>query len=178
MLGRFKVKSRIVGDAPEPKRRGRPPKQDRGVDSGAGSGGSGGEAIDPAAIGGDDSAAVVAEGTEQKRRGRKPGQKTRKNEKLDLTETLKTSLIFAHIGLAIGTRTPELALSEEQAKAMAVATADVLQYYDTQIPAKTMAWVNLAMCCGGIYFEKTTAVVERKRAEKARPVNAPMGIAA
>jgi len=81
--------------------------------------------------------------------------------------------------MAIGTKTPELALTEEQAKAMATATADVLQYYDTELPAKTMAWVNLAMVVGGVYFEKASLVVERKRAEKARPVSNPaLGMAA
>jgi hypothetical protein len=92
---------------------------------------------------------------------------------VDLAETLQGTLIFAHIGLAMATKTPELALSSEQATALAKATADVLSFYDTEVPAKTMAWMNLAMCAGGIYFEKLGAVAMRKRAEAARNVSNP-----
>jgi len=72
---------------------------------------------------------------------------------------------MAHIGLAMAFKAPELALTPEQATAMARASADVMQYYDTELPAKTMAWVNLAFCFGGVYFEKTATIVARKRME-------------
>jgi hypothetical protein len=92
---------------------------------------------------------------------------------VDLAETLQGTLIFAHIGLGMATKTPELALTSEQATALAKATADVLSFYDTEVPAKTMAWMNLMMCAGGIYFEKLGAVAMRKRSEAARNVSNP-----
>jgi len=75
-------------------------------------------------------------------------------------------------------KAPEMALQEQEAAALATATAEVLAFYDATIPAEAMAWVNLAVCAGGIYYGKLGAIVERKRSERAKSVNTSFALGA
>lgn len=173
----YTVKTRLSGSEPK-QRRSRAPREDRSAVSGIGDDGGNGddsatETVNPADIADADSSAPVTEQPERKRRGRKPGSGAGKKKSLALEETLKTTLVVAHFALGAAMKSPEMALNEQEAAALANATAEVLAFYDTTIPAEAMAWVNLAVCAGGIYYGKLGAIVERKRSERAKTVNAP-----
>lgn len=137
--------------------------------------GEDGNVIDPAGVDTDYGGASDSEAGERKERKKRGPNKAKSKERdLVLVETLKGTMIIAHLGLAVALKSPEFALTEQQAEAMAKATEHVLSFYDTEVPAKTMAWVNLGMLAGGIYLEKAGQVAMRKRSDAARPVNPPV----
>jgi hypothetical protein len=66
------------------------------------------------------------------------------------------------------THTPELELSEDEAKGLGEATVRVAQEYDLPMPdAKTMAWINLLKVVSVVYGPRVGAVRIRKTREKA-----------
>src|ERR1017187_1223324 len=66
------------------------------------------------------------------------------------------------------THTPELELSEDEAKGLGEATVRVAQEYDLPMPdAKTMAWINLLKVVSVVYGPRVGAVRIRKAREKA-----------
>lgn len=130
----------------------------------------GGITLDPASLGTGTGTIDGTEGTGKKsRKPRTP--KASKQAPLDIN-TVKNSLIIAHMGLAMTFQAQELALTNEQADAYAIAAQDVLSHYDTGATAKTMAWVNLMAAMGGIYWTKFQQVANRKNAERAARVAA------
>lgn len=62
-------------------------------------------------------------------------------------------------------KVPELNLSPEEAKKLAEGMAKVASYYDVGASEKTLAWVNLAVCAGGIYGTRAFAYHLRLKAE-------------
>lgn len=86
-----------------------------------------------------------------------------------------------HMMLAQAAATQEFALSEPESKALAESVRGVLAFYPTSvIDPKTIAWVNLAICAGGIYGTRILAIRARKRRkereEKQQPQNVvPIG---
>ena len=90
------------------------------------------------------------------RRGRKPGSKnggnvqTGKKEKLSARQL--TGLLFlSHAGAAEALNVPEIALDEREAESLANAIVDVMQYYDFEASAKTVAWANLIGTAAAVY---------------------------
>jgi hypothetical protein len=68
--------------------------------------------------------------------------------------------------------TPELALSPDEAKAMAEATANVAAHYNTLIDPKLMAWFSLFIVAGGVYGPRIMVIRARHKAEAAaKPSN-------
>jgi hypothetical protein len=66
------------------------------------------------------------------------------------------------------THTPELELSEDEAKGLGEATVRVAQEYDMPMPdAKAMAWINLLKVVSVVYGPRVGAVRIRKAREKA-----------
>lgn len=61
---------------------------------------------------------------------------------------------------------PELSLTEKEAKDLSAAIDRVASLYDFGASEKTLAWVNLAMCVGGIYGTRMFAYSVRHRAEE------------
>jgi hypothetical protein len=117
-----------------------------------------------------DPATVTASGTgsggkERKKRG--PNKGKAENKQMDVA-TLKNSLVFMHIIAAGVFGSPELALNTEQADLYASAVADVMKHYDTSVPAKTLAWMNLAAAAGGIYYQKVVEIGSRPPATVTR----------
>lgn len=115
-----------------------------------------------------------ADGSYRKKRGRKPGGNsatTRSRSKADhqaSLEGLTRILSIIHIGVATATKTPEMALEEEEAKTLAAATATVLQEFDIRPDPKVEAIVGLITAAGMIYGPRAYLISERKKEEKKR----------
>lgn len=107
-------------------------------------------AVDPRAVG----------GTGESAGGKRP----RKKKDVDLTESLQSALVIMHALAANALRIPELALTGDQAQALAVAGANVAKLYDMEMPAHLVAWGNLAMVAGAVYGGKLMAYSARMRA--------------
>ena len=85
---------------------------------------------------------------------------------------LMAILYAVHIGLAGVSHTPEVALSEQEAEAMAKAIAAVGKYYwQPVISNKLAAWTALAMTAWAIYFPRVMAIREKTTP---RPVVSPV----
>lgn len=113
-----------------------------------------------------------ADGSFRKKRGRKPGNtstNSRSGRKADYStnlESLTTVLAIVHAGLASATKTPELALDDDDAGALAKAAANVLIEFDIQPNPKVQAVVGLVMTAGAVYGPKVYMIRERKREAK------------
>jgi len=70
-----------------------------------------------------------------------------------------------HMMLATFAKVPELALSEEESKRLAEAIERVAVLYDFDASEKSIAWMNLFMCAGGIYGTRMFAFHMRTKAE-------------
>jgi len=69
--------------------------------------------------------------------------------------------------LATMMRTPEMSLSPEEARNLAVSAANVAKHYpNTGIDAKTMAWMQLAMVAMGVYGTRAMAITNNRRSRK------------
>lgn len=76
---------------------------------------------------------------------------------------------------------PELALDTEEktefggkseAGYLAQSIHDVTKHYETKFfDQKTLDWINLMQCVGAVYLTRFVAIRERRRAERARPIN-------
>lgn len=138
--------------------------------------------IDPGAIeqpasGSDNGSATSATGDAgPKRRGRKPGSTTRAKQATLDVNGIEQLLLSTHYMLAGMTRVQEIALSPDEAKSLAQATANVARHYDVSVSAKALDWTNLIMALGMVYGTRVVAMRNRARsakANRAKPVNEP-----
>lgn len=122
-----------------------------------------GDAIDRiGTASGDDSG-----GGTKRRRGRPPGsgagaKKTNKTVHLGGVEKILYS-VHMMMGAVIA---PELALNEAEAATYAEAINEVSKHYNNYIDPKLMAWINLAICVGGIYVPRVIAIRNRVASEE------------
>jgi hypothetical protein len=88
-----------------------------------------------------------------------------------------TGVILAiHSALAALTRIPEIALEEDEAKKLSVASKEVLKFYPLGMSDKVLAWVNLGVVGCGIYGTRIMAYSVRRGAEqRAKVVTLPGG---
>jgi len=92
----------------------------------------------------------------KKKRGRQPGfspgakTQTGKKEKISARQ-ITGILMLSHGFAATSAGIPELALDEAEAETIAAAMVDVLQFYDFQTNAKTLAWCNLVGTLATVY---------------------------
>jgi hypothetical protein len=107
-----------------------------------------GEAVD---------SAEATDSTEQprKKRGRQPGHtanraQTGKKEKISARQ-ITGILMLSHGFAANSTGIEQIALDEVEAETIAAALVDVLQFYDFQTSAKTLAWCNLVGTIATVY---------------------------
>ena len=112
-----------------------------------------------------------ADGTFRKKRGRRSGNSasTRSKSQADYSasiDSLARMLGFVHLGIAAASKTPELVLNEEETKALAGATAKVLEEFDIRPDPKVEAVVGLVTTAGAICGPKVYFIRERKRAER------------
>lgn len=91
-----------------------------------------------------------------KKRGRKPReagaprQQTGKKEKLSAKQ-ITGILYLGHATAADALNVPDLMIQETEAEAIASALVDVLQHYDFEASAKTIAWANLVGTLATVY---------------------------
>lgn len=89
---------------------------------------------------------------------------------VELIGQVTQMLAAAHLCFATGLSSPELLLSEPEAKALAEASAAVASYYvnggeKALLSGKTGAWVSFAMTCASIYAPKLFRNAERRKRE-------------
>ncbi len=83
-------------------------------------------------------------------------------------------LLYSHLGLAAVSKSPELALDEAEANAIAGAVANCLDVFDVRPDPRVEAVVGLVTTCGPIYATKYFLIRHRKNAERrAAPASAP-----
>jgi len=81
---------------------------------------------------------------------------------------IENALVGIHSMLALATKTPELALEDDESKPLAQAVAEVAKHYD--IPAISdvaIAWAGLIMVCGKTYGPRYVLVTQRLKEERA-----------
>lgn len=113
-------------------------------------------------------------GTSRKRgRGRPRGSRSsKKASPLDIN-AIEMLLFSTHAMLAGITKVPEIALTQDEAKQIAVATGNVARHYDLRQTQKQMDWAALLVSLGTIYGGKVFLAYNRVRAENASNVNTP-----
>lgn len=141
-----------------------------------------GTIFDPAIHSGADK--LNADGSFRKKRGRRAGSGTttgtssgsgnRSKASLSASvDALTRALAIVHAGLASVTKSPELMLTEDEAKTLANASVNVLQHFDITPDPKTEAIVALVMCGATIYGTKIYNINERKKKEREEEENKP-----
>lgn len=110
-----------------------------------------------------------------KKRGRKPREagaprpQTGKKEKLSAKQ-LTGILYLGHATAAEALNVPGLMIQETEAEAIASALVDVLQHYDFEASAKTIAWANLVGTLATVYGLKIYNL-SKKSAQSHDPVS-------
>lgn len=114
----------------------------------------------------------------KKRRGRPPGsgRKAGKPSKKTVSSSLEGIegiLLSLHLMGAAFLKIPELQLADEEAAKLSEAIGRVAALYDFGASEKTLAWINLAVCMGGVYGTRIFAYNLRikSEAEKKRKQN-------
>lgn len=122
------------------------------------------ESVDPSDVGNGSGS-----GGTGKRRGRPPGSHygPRKTKAQTNLSGLEGILLSMHAMAAGFLEVQELALDPAEAKLLADAAVQVAAYYGSVVNPKVLAWVNLAMVCGGIYGTRFAAYRMRMKSEGA-----------
>lgn len=122
-------------------------------------------------IGSTNSEGTVTENEEtiagpQKRRGRPPGSRNKTSGvPLDLGG-IEAILLSVHSALAVLLKNPKLNLTEDEAKQLAKASANVARHYDIPVTAKVMDWTTLIVVCASIYpsrFKKDKTIKDKDK---------------
>jgi len=113
-----------------------------------------------------------ADGSYRRKRNRGAGASSpnKRGPKADSSasiESLTRILAIVHVGIASATKCPEIALQDDEAKALSAATADVLKQFDIRPDPKIEAVIGLCMVAGGIYAPRVYLIRERLKEEKA-----------
>lgn len=116
-------------------------------------------------------------GEPKRKRGRPPGSRNRnsagtgsakkqaKGSPVHL-EGIEKILLSIHVGMAAFLKAPELMISQDEAKTLSSAIAEVSEHYPVVADAKTLAWINLTMALGMIYGPRGVAIYVRNKGEK------------
>lgn len=95
-----------------------------------------------------------------------PRAKKRADNKTGI-DGLTKMLYIMHLGIAQATQSPEMILTDDDAKMLAEASANVLSEFDIRPSPKAEAIVALVMAAGSIYGPR--AYLIRERLKKAKP---------
>lgn len=105
--------------------------------------------------------------------GRKPrsdkGKKRGPRNKAEVQayiSSLGSVLYLIHSTLSEVTRTPELELSEDEAKNVAKAAEELASQYEIVASEKQKAWFQFLTVCGAVYGTRAIAIAKRKSNEK------------
>lgn len=91
-------------------------------------------------------------------------------------DALTRLLAIVHLGLAAATKAPELELDDSDAKALAAATANVLEQFEIKPDPKIEAIIGLIIVSGSIYGPKLYMMRERMRATSAKNITPQGGV--
>lgn len=113
------------------------------------------------------------DGTPRKRRGRPPGSRNRTyaaEEKTpsNLIANLESILLSIHFMGAALLKTPELELSEVEAKKLSDALKNVAKHYTVNLDPKKLALVELSTTMVGVYGPRAIAIYKRGTPRPAR----------
>lgn len=72
-----------------------------------------------------------------------------------------------HATLAVMTKTPELAITEQEGRDFTKSAQNVLRHYSVQTTQKTLDWLAFMGVTAGMYGTRAFAISMRKGAEKA-----------
>jgi len=75
-------------------------------------------------------------------------------------------------------KSPELALQQTEADALAGAIAEVEKHYSVSLSPETRAWLGLATVGAMIYGPRAYIIAQRRKAEKRSPKSAPASVPA
>ncbi len=76
-------------------------------------------------------------------------------------------LVGVHAVLAMQTKTPELAITEQEGKDFTKAAQNVLRHYSVQTTQKTLDWVAFLGVTAGMYGTRAFAISARHAQERA-----------
>lgn len=168
-----------------------------GSDSGdgAGNGGSGGGSADPASILGttsggggsndddyirDDSGAILYDvrgRARKRRRGRGTSKRAKAAGKKVPVDALAQLLVLAHGTLAVLTKTPELEITDNEAKMLANPLSEILVLYDIAPPPEMLVAMQIMYASSYVYGPRIVMIrarlkeeAEKRRAEAAKNV--------
>lgn len=82
-------------------------------------------------------------------------------------------LALAHMGIATISNTPEMQLTEQEAKLLATATVPVLEQFDFKPDPRFTAVFGLVVVAGQIYVPRAVLIRMRRaeeRAQRAKPI--------
>lgn len=71
-----------------------------------------------------------------------------------------------HAMLAMQTKTPELAISEQEGRDFTKAAQNVMRHYSVQTTQKTLDWIAFAGVATGMYGTRAFAISVRRAAER------------
>jgi len=138
-------------------------------------GGSGDDGFDPTIHVGRDKR--NADGSFTRKRGRKsgggssagrnPGKGKASPDLKAATDTLSRTLLMLHLGIAGATKTPEMALSQDEADVLANASVNVLEQFDIRPDPKVEAIVGLIIAAGTVYGPRAYLIRQRMAKENA-----------
>jgi hypothetical protein len=105
-------------------------------------------------------------GEPRKRRGRKPGTKNRTGAK-KAADSVKPFLLMAHTWASVLLKTPEIALSEDEAEQLNTAYCTFCEYHEIPLlTAKRMSEINLISALFFVYGPRYVAIRNRHKEEK------------
>lgn len=74
--------------------------------------------------------------------------------------------VGVHVALAMRTGTPELMMTEEEAKGFMKSAQNVLRHYSVQTTQKTLDWIAFVGAAGSIYGTRAFAIAARRAGER------------
>lgn len=143
-----------------------------------GSFGTGDEIIvDPASLGERGGSVDATDEQPRKRRGRKPGSKTKAKDASNLKDIIGSAFYIGHAYAHKRFKHDQWAMSEEEATKIGGAFDDVLSEYNYTVSDKTKAWANLCTVLGVAYGGRVFDFYAHGGRKQQPQVAAPSGFA-
>lgn len=101
----------------------------------------------------------------KRRTGKRGPRKSSSSSSLDIG-TVSAILMSVHAGVAGMIATPELMLSEPEAKQLGQGLLELERCYPMAVDPRVLAWVNMTAICGMIYGPRIMAIRMRRQNER------------
>lgn len=113
---------------------------------------------------------TLTPGVKTTRKTRAPKTEIPKSKKEKISSKQLTGILYlAHTGIAQASSTPDFEISEQEAEAIASSIVELLQHYDFETSAKTLAWANLIGVLGTVYGLKIFKILSDKKDKNENP---------